>query len=83
MKTAVFPDISENHIIIDAIFGIGLTHEMDLWIQKIIQKINYHQSFTISIDVPSGLFLEKKTILAHTFRCCFNISVSKTCFFLT
>ena len=63
-ETAVFPDISENHIIIDAIFGIGLTHEMDLWIQKIIQKINYHQSFTISIDVPSGLFLEKKTIIA-------------------
>lgn len=56
-----FPYIAENHIIIDAIFGIGLTREMDSWLQNLIQKINYHQSFKVSIDVPSGLFLDKKT----------------------
>ncbi|WP_415060431.1 NAD(P)H-hydrate epimerase [Flavobacterium sp.] len=59
-----FPNIGENHIIIDAIFGIGLTRELAGWIQKLIQKINYHQSFKVSIDVPSGLFLDKKTTIA-------------------
>jgi len=81
-ETAVFPDISENHIIIDAIFGIGLTHEIDLWIQKIIQKINYHQSFTISIDVPSGLFLEKKTIIAIHSDVVLTFQFPKLAFFL-
>ena len=59
-----FPDIGENHVIIDAIFGIGLTRELAGWIQKLIQKINYHQSYKVSIDVPSGLFLNKKTTIA-------------------
>lgn len=59
-----FPNIAENHIIIDAIFGIGLIKEMDSWIQNLIQKINYHKSFKVSIDVPSGLFLDKKTTIA-------------------
>jgi ADP-dependent NAD(P)H-hydrate dehydratase / NAD(P)H-hydrate epimerase len=59
-----FPDIAENHVIVDAIFGIGLTREMDSWLQILIQKINYHQSFKVSIDVPSGLFLDKKTTIA-------------------
>ncbi|WP_291116013.1 NAD(P)H-hydrate dehydratase [Flavobacterium sp. UBA6135] len=59
-----FPDIAENHVIVDAIFGIGLTREMDSWLQILIQKINYHQSFKVSIDVPSGLLLDKKTTIA-------------------
>ncbi|RXR31229.1 NAD(P)H-hydrate dehydratase [Flavobacterium piscinae] len=63
-ETSEFPDIGENHIIVDAIFGIGLTRELASWIQKLIQKINYHQSFKVSIDVPSGLFLDKKTTIA-------------------
>jgi hydroxyethylthiazole kinase-like uncharacterized protein yjeF len=62
--TTSFPDIAENHIVVDAIFGIGLTREMDSWLQNLIQKINYHKSYKVSIDVPSGLFLDKKTTIA-------------------
>lgn len=61
---AEFPLIDENHIIIDAIFGIGITREMDSWLQLLIQKINYHNSFKVAIDVPSGLFLHQKTTVA-------------------
>lgn len=63
-EDTLFPNIEENHIIIDAIFGIGFAREMDPWVKQLIQKINYHRSSTISIDVPSGLFLEQKTTTA-------------------
>ncbi len=81
-EDADFPDISENHIIIDAIFGIGLTREMDSWLQILIQKINYHQSYKVSIDVPSGLFLDKKTTLAIHSDVVLSFQLPKLAFYL-
>jgi len=77
-----FPDISENHIIIDAIFGIGLTREMDKWIQQMVQKINYHQSYKISIDIPSGLFLDRKTTTAVQSDVVLTFQIPKISFYL-
>lgn len=79
---AEFPDIAENHIIIDAIFGIGLTREMDSWLQILIQKINYHQSFKVSVDVPSGLFLDKKTTIAIHSDVVLTFQLPKLAFYL-
>ncbi len=77
-----FPDIAENHIIIDAIFGIGLTRVMDSWLQLLIQKINYHQSFTVSIDIPSGLFLNQKTNVAIHSDVVLTFQLPKLAFYL-
>lgn len=77
-----FPDIAENHIIVDAIFGIGLTRMMEKWIQQIVQKINYHQSYTISIDVPSGLFLDKKTTIAIQSDVVLTFQIPKLIFYI-
>jgi hydroxyethylthiazole kinase-like uncharacterized protein yjeF len=54
-----FPEISENDMIIDAIFGIGLNRTPKGIYKKIIQYINKSQAYTLSIDVPSGLFIDK------------------------
>lgn len=48
-------DISKYDLIIDAIYGIGLTHELDVDTARIIQKINMQNSFVLSLDAPSGL----------------------------
>lgn len=77
-----FPDIAENHVIVDAIFGIGLTRMMEKWIQQIVQKINYHQSYTISIDVPSGLFLDKKTTIAIQSDVVLTFQIPKLSFYI-
>ncbi|WP_333696091.1 NAD(P)H-hydrate dehydratase [Flavobacterium sp.] len=81
-ETADFPDIAENHIIVDAIFGIGLTREMDSWLQSLIQKINYHASFKVSIDVPSGLFLHQKTTIAIHSDVVLSFQLPKLAFYL-
>ncbi len=42
-------------LIIDAIYGIGLTHELDVVAAKIIQKVNESMVPVLSLDAPSGL----------------------------
>jgi len=54
-----FPEIGHEDIVIDAIFGIGLNRNPANWVAKLIQHINDSAAFILSIDVPSGLFLDK------------------------
>ena len=43
-------------IIVDALFGIGLSRPVDGWIGTLIKQINASLAEVISIDMPSGLF---------------------------
>ena len=54
-----FPKISFEEIVIDAIFGIGLSRKPTGFTKKLIQYINSTKVFTLSIDFPSGLFGDK------------------------
>ena len=54
-----FPKMEKNDIVIDAIFGIGITRAPNGFVKEIIQKINSCDCQVISIDFPSGLFAEK------------------------
>jgi len=57
-KIEEFPVIDKNEIIIDAIFGVGITRVPRGFVKEIIQKINKTEAAIISIDLPSGLFPE-------------------------
>jgi ADP-dependent NAD(P)H-hydrate dehydratase / NAD(P)H-hydrate epimerase len=52
------PLINSSEIIIDAIFGSGLTRPIQGLPGEVIKKINISGATVISIDVPSGLFGE-------------------------
>lgn len=54
-----FPEINSEDIIVDAVFGIGLNREADNWVKKLFQHFRTSKAFTISIDMPSGLYLDK------------------------
>ena len=53
------PPIHLEDIIIDAIFGIGLNRPPDPWVARIIQYLNASRAFILSVDVPSGLYLDR------------------------
>ena len=53
-----FPVISSGDIIIDAIFGSGLTRPVEALTCEVINQINRVDALIISIDIPSGLFGE-------------------------
>lgn len=56
---ADFPIITSNTIIVDALFGSGLTRSLSGISAKLIQHINECNSKIIAIDMPSGLFGEE------------------------
>ena len=53
-----FPLLTDQDIIVDAIFGSGLTRRVDGLAGEIIKLINQAEAEIISIDIPSGLFGE-------------------------
>jgi hydroxyethylthiazole kinase-like uncharacterized protein yjeF len=59
---AEFPVINENDMVIDAIFGIGLTRAPKGVLKETIQHINTSKAYVLSIDFPSGLFVDKPVI---------------------
>ncbi len=54
-----FPHIGKDDIIVDAIFGIGLNRAVVAWVVKLFMHLRESQAFTLSIDIPSGLFPDK------------------------
>lgn len=58
-KDSDLPSISKEDIIIDAVFGIGLNRPADKWVKKLFQHFRASQAFTVSVDIPSGLYTDK------------------------
>jgi len=54
-----FPEIDPDDIIVDAIFGIGLNRQADNWVKELFQHFRASKAFTLSIDMPSGLYANK------------------------
>jgi ADP-dependent NAD(P)H-hydrate dehydratase / NAD(P)H-hydrate epimerase len=51
--------IDEKDIIVDAVFGIGLNRPPNDWVKELFQRWRASKAFTLSIDVPSGLYTDK------------------------
>jgi NAD(P)H-hydrate epimerase len=57
-----FPVISSEDIIIDAIFGSGLSRKAEGLVKDVIKLINQVDATVISIDIPSGMFGEDNSM---------------------
>ena len=55
---AIPTHLTEKTIIIDAIFGLGLSRELPQWIQKLTQWLNEQNKLRIAIDLPTGMFAD-------------------------
>ncbi len=60
-ESGKFPLIDKYDIVIDAIFGSGLTRPAEGFAASVIHHINSGSADVISIDVPSGLFCDVTT----------------------
>jgi len=47
--------ITKNSVIIDCLFGIGISRDLKGFYKKIIKKVNSSKQHIISIDIPSGI----------------------------
>lgn len=55
-------EIARSHLVIDAIFGTGLSRPPEGIAGKVIREINEIAAETISIDMPSGLYDEDNSV---------------------
>ena len=69
-------------VIIDAIFGIGLTRELSAEVRQAIRTINAKEATVIAIDVPSGMFMDRKTEIAVKADVVLTFQSPKIAFFL-
>ena len=56
-----FTAIPKNAVVIDALFGSGLSRPLEGMAAELVKHINCHKGAIVSIDVPSGLFLDKSS----------------------
>ncbi|HQM04869.1 MAG TPA: NAD(P)H-hydrate dehydratase [Tenuifilaceae bacterium] len=54
-----FPHIGENHVVVDAIFGSGLSKPIEGLAAQLVSHINTSGSRVVAVDIPSGLFGEE------------------------
>jgi len=54
-SSADFPEIEEEDILVDCIFGIGLNRAPSGWVKELINYLNASGAFILSVDLPSGL----------------------------
>ncbi len=53
-----FPELTNSDLVIDALFGGGLTRPLDGVAGRLVQHINSSGAKVVSIDIPSGLFYD-------------------------
>lgn len=60
-KGGAWPDVPPGSIVIDAIFGSGLSRPVKGYWSKLLQHLNQQRVTRIAIDLPSGLFADRPT----------------------
>ena len=79
------PDLGPEDIVVDAIFGIGLSRPPEPWVGQLIEHINASGSRVYSVDIPSGLPMDRAPWdPAHVVRAyqTFSVQWPKLVFFL-
>ena len=61
------PNNKQYQMIIDAIFGVGLTRKIEGIYQTAIETLNQMSGYKIALDIPSGVSADNGTILGVSF----------------
>ena len=56
-----FPEVNPDDIVIDAIFGSGLTRPVEGLFAEVIKKINDIQPVVVAVDIASGVFSDQNS----------------------
>lgn len=54
-----FPALQPDDVVVDALFGSGLNRRLEGLTAELVAHINQHAGRTVSIDIPSGMFVDR------------------------
>lgn len=69
-----FPEISDSDVVIDAMFGSGLTRPLEGLAAEMVEHLNNNQAIRIAIDIASGLNGDGFSTSKYTFRPDYTLS---------
>lgn len=69
-----FPEISDSDVVIDAMFGSGLTRPLEGLAAEMVEHLNNNQAVRIAIDIASGLNGDGFATSKYTFRPDYTLS---------
>lgn len=56
------PEFDDKDVVVDAVFGSGLTRPVKGFIADVIKAVNASKCHTVAVDMPSGLFADKPSV---------------------
>lgn len=62
------PEETKYDMIIDAIFGVGLTREVEGLFAEVISRMNAMEGTKVAVDIPSGISADNGAVLGTAFR---------------
>ena len=72
----IIKEINKNYdVVVDAIFGVGLSRDLDDITKNFISFLNKMSGFKVSLDIPSGLDSTNGNIMGNAFVCDLLITV--------
>ena len=76
--------IEESEVVVDALFGTGLTRDITGDFYKVIEKVNMSSAFRVSVDIPSGIHADTAKVLGIAVKadCTLTFQVPKIGHFL-
>lgn len=77
-----FPSISNTDLVIDALYGTGLSRLLDGLSLELVKYINAQSAVIVSIDLPTGMFADKPTVKDTVITANFTLTFQqlKLCF---
>ncbi len=72
--SAAFPLLDEGDVVIDALFGSGLSRGVTGWYGDLIEHINQSSCEIVSIDIASGLYSDQPAEKRNIIKPCHTIS---------
>ncbi|GAB4127714.1 MAG: bifunctional ADP-dependent NAD(P)H-hydrate dehydratase/NAD(P)H-hydrate epimerase [Raineya sp.] len=77
-ETQYIPEnLPEKAILIDAIFGLGLSRALTQWIEKLLMWLNQQHSLRIAIDLPTGMLADTIQINSVIFCADYTLTFHK------
>lgn len=59
---SAFPELNKEDILIDCLFGTGLSKPLDALTAQLVQHINEKAHAVLAIDLPSGVFVDQSSL---------------------
>lgn len=69
-------DNSEYNVIIDALFGIGVTREIEGIYKEAISYINKSKGFKVAVDIPSGISADTGKVMGSAVKADLTVAIA-------